>query len=124
MFIVLFSSVFGSVLILGRQIFSGKQTSKNQSHVILVTTWGSKRPCLYAGIPVHVLKVPVGDEEGHGGLPNLLKMEGERRNEEDIQDSLVVQEGRIVKFLLVPVSTFAAPASRFFPTRRSKETTS
>ena len=33
---------------------------------------------------------------------------------EDIQDSLVVQEGLIVKFPLVPVATFAAPDSRFF----------
>ena len=41
-------------------------------------------------------------------------MEGKRRDEEDIQDSLVVQEGMIVKFPLVPVATFAAPASRFF----------
>ena len=41
-------------------------------------------------------------------------MEGKRRDEEDIQDSLVVQEGMIVRFPLVPVATFAAPASRFF----------
>ena len=42
-------------------------------------------------------------------------MEGERRDEENIKDSLVVKEGKIVKFPLVPVATFAAPASRFFP---------
>ena len=47
------------------------------------------------------------------------EMEGQRKDEEDIQDSLVVQEGMIVKFVLVPVITFAVPASRFFPARRS-----
>ena len=41
-------------------------------------------------------------------------MEGKRRDEKDIQDSLVVQEGMIVKLPLVPVATFAAPASRCF----------
>ena len=46
------------------------------------------------------------------------------RDEEDIQDSLVVEEGMIVKFPLVPVATFAAPASWFFPARRSLTTTS
>ena len=46
-------------------------------------------------------------------------MEGKRRDEEDIHDSLVVLEGMIVKFLLVPFATFASPASRFFPGRRS-----
>ena len=45
----------------------------------------------------------------------MKKMEGKRRNEEDIQDRLVVQEGMIVKFPFVPVSTFSAPASRFLP---------
>ena len=42
------------------------------------------------------------------------EMEGKRRDGEDNQESLVVQEGLIVKFPLVPVVTFAAPASRFF----------
>ena len=46
-------------------------------------------------------------------------MEGKRKNAEDMQDSLVVEEGMIVKFPLVPVDTFEAPASRFFPARRS-----
>ena len=41
-------------------------------------------------------------------------MEGKRRDDEDIQDSLVVQEGMVVKFPLVPVATFAAPASSLF----------
>ena len=60
-----------------------------------------------------VLQVPVGEEGGPGGLPNLLKlgekeeygeekkedddeeeeMEGKKRDEEDIQNRLVVQEG-------------------------------
>ena len=86
-----------------------------------------------------LLQVSAGEEGGPGGLPNLLKvkekvdnenkkkedvddeeeMEGKRRDEEDMQDSLVVEEGMIVKFPLVPFATFAAPASRFFPPRRS-----
>ena len=45
-------------------------------------------------------------------------MEGKRRVEEVIKDSLVVQEGMIVQFSLVSVATFAASASRFFPARR------
>ena len=52
-------------------------------------------------------------------------MEGKRRDEEDIQEILVVQEDLIIKFPLVPVANFAAFASKFFPpARRSKETTS
>ena len=47
------------------------------------------------------------------------EMEGKRRDEEDMHDSLVVKEGMIGKFPLVPFATFAAPASRFFPARRS-----
>ena len=46
-------------------------------------------------------------------------MEGKRRDEEDVQDSLVEEEGMKVKFPLVPFITFAAPASRFFPSRIS-----
>ena len=64
-----------------------------------------------------VLQVPSGEEGGPGGLPSLLKeeereedeeekkvdgddeeeMEGKRRDEEDMHDSLVVEEGKIVK---------------------------
>ena len=47
------------------------------------------------------------------------EMEGKRRDEEDMQDSLVVEEGMIVKFPSVPVAIFAVPDSRFFPARRS-----
>ena len=88
---------------------------------------------------MHVLQVPPGKEGGPGGLPNLLKlgekeedgeekkedddeeeeMKGKRRDEEDIQDSLVVQESMIIKFPLVPIATFAAPVSRFFPARKN-----
>ena len=50
-------------------------------------------------------------------------MEAKRSDEEDIQDILVVLQGMIVKFPLVPVATFAAPASRFFPARRSSTIT-
>ena len=59
---------------------------------------------MYADFPVPVLQVPVGEEGGPGGLPNLLKqgekeedgeekkedgddeeeMEGKRRDEQDI----------------------------------------
>ena len=46
-------------------------------------------------------------------------MEGRRRDEEDIADSMVVEKGMTVKFPFVPVATFAATASRFFPARRS-----
>ena len=47
------------------------------------------------------------------------EMEGKRSDEEDIQDSLVVQEGMKVNFTLVPFATFAALASTFFPARRN-----
>ena len=78
-----------------------------------------------------VLQETAGEEEGPGSLPNLLKeedrkedeeekmedddgekeMEGKRRDEEDMQDSLVVEEGiRILfKFPLVPVATCLLP---------------
>ena len=46
-------------------------------------------------------------------------MKGKRKNEENMQDSLVVEEGMIVKLPLVRVATFAAPASRFSSARRS-----
>ena len=36
-------------------------------------------------------------------------------DEEDMQDSMMVEEGMIVKFPLVLVAFFAAPASWFFP---------
>ena len=41
-------------------------------------------------------------------------MKGKRRAEEDMKDSLVLEEDMIVEFPLVPVSTFGASASRFF----------
>ena len=46
-------------------------------------------------------------------------MERKRIEEEDMQDNLMVEEGMIVKFPLVLVAIFEAPASRFFPARRS-----
>ena len=46
-------------------------------------------------------------------------MEGKRRDDEDMQDRLVLEEDMIVKFPLFYFATFAAPASRFFPARRS-----
>ena len=45
-------------------------------------------------------------------------MEGKRRDEEDMQDILVMVQGMMVKVLFVPVATFAAPASRFLPAKR------
>ena len=76
-----------------------------------------RSPVLYADILVPVLQVPTGEEGWSGGLPNLLKeekkedeyeeeeIEGKRRDEEDMQDSLVVDEGILVKFPLVPFAT-------------------
>ena len=75
----------------------------------------------YAYLPVPVLQVPVGEERGPSGLPNTLKegekeedweekleddddeeeIEGKRRDTKDMQDSLVVEEGMIIKFPLV-----------------------
>ena len=72
-------------------------------------------PGLYADIPVSVVQVPVEQEGRPVGLPNLLKkeeneedeeekkeddhneeeMEGKVRDKEDMQDSLVVDEGMI-----------------------------
>ena len=46
-------------------------------------------------------------------------MEGKRRDEEDMQDSLVLEEGMKVKFPLVYLATFAVPASRIFRARIS-----
>ena len=49
-------------------------------------------------------------------------MEGKRRDEEDMQDSLLVEAGMLVKFSLVLFAFLpspVAPASRFFPPRRS-----
>ena len=74
---------------------------------------GRRRPGLYADILVPVLQVPKGGEAGPGGLLKILKnegkeedeeeekeedddeeeMEGKRRDEVDMQDSLVVDEG-------------------------------
>ena len=85
-----------------------------------------------------ILQVPAGEEGGTGGLPNLMKLgekeqDGEEKKEdngdeeemggkgkdvEDMQDSLVAEKGILVKFPLVPIATFSAPASRLFPARR------
>ena len=91
-----------------------------------------------------VQQVPAGEEEGYGGIPNPLKkgenkedgeekkeddddeeeMEGKRRDVEDMHDSLVLWEGMILKFPWVHFVTFAVPAPRFFPARRSQTITS
>ena len=87
------------------------------------------RPGLYAYIPVPILQVPAGEEGGPGGLHNLRKekdkeedeeekkddyddekgMEGKRKEKEDIQDSIVVEGGRVVKFPLVPFASCFLP---------------
>ena len=84
----------------------------NFKPIIILEQGGRRRPGRYADIPVPVIQVPVGEEGGPGGLPKPLKedeneedeeekkkydddeeeMEGDRRDEEDIQDSLVVVE--------------------------------
>ena len=107
--------------------------------VIILKPGGTKGTGLYADIPVPVIPITAVEEGRPAGLPNLLKkeekeeeegeknedhdhkeqMEGKRRDEEDMQDSLVVEKVMIVIFPLVPVVTFAAPASIFFPARRS-----
>ena len=75
-----------------------------------------------------VLHVPAGEEGGPGGLPNLLKKEEKEeddeekkedddeeeemdgtREEEDMQDSLVGEEGIMVKLSLVPFATCLLP---------------
>ena len=71
-----------------------------------------------------VLQVPAGEERGPGGLPNIPKQgekeedgkgDWEKKKEDDVDE----EEGMIVKYPLVPVTTFKAPASRFFPARRN-----
>ena len=112
----------------------------NFKPVIIWKPGWRRSPRLFADIPVPVLQVPAGDEGGPGGLPNTLKegekeedleeekkedddddeeMEGKRRDAEDMQDSLVVEEGMMVKFPFVLFATFEAHGSRFFPPRRS-----
>ena len=76
-----------------------------------------------------VLQVPAVEERGPGSLPNLLKeeekeedekekkndddqgeeMKGKRRDEEDMQDILVVEEGIMVKFSVIPFATCLFP---------------
>ena len=58
-------------------------------------------------------------EEKNEDDGNEEEMEGKRRDEDDLQDSRVVEEGMIVKFSPVLVATFSAPASRFSPARKS-----
>ena len=97
--------------------------------MIILEHGGRRRPGLYADIPVPVLQLPAGEEGGPGGLPNTLKegekdenweekkeddddeeeMEGKRKDGEDMQDSLVVEEGQIVKFPMVPFATCLLP---------------
>ena len=94
----------------------------NVKLVIILEPWSWRRPGLYADIPVPVLQVPAGEEGGPRCFPNLLKeeekeedvddeeeREGKRRVEEDMQDSLLVAEGMIVKFPLVSFATCLLP---------------
>ena len=102
----------------------------NLKTIVNLEPGGRRRPDLYADNPVPVLQVPAGEEGEPGGLTNFLKkeekeedevekgeddeekkriiekgdkMEGKRRDEEDMQDSLVVEEGMMFKFPLVPL---------------------
>ena len=67
--------------------------------VKLLELGGRRRPVLYADISVPVLQVPAGEAGGPGGLPNLLMMRrrclgrgGVRRDEEDMHESIVVED--------------------------------
>ena len=98
---------------------------------------GTWMPGLSACIPVPVLQVPAGEERGSGGLLNLLKeeeeneedeegkdeeeMEGKRKDEEEMQDGLVVEEGMMVNFPLVPFPLVSFPCSscsEVFPAKK------
>ena len=101
----------------------------NLKPVFILEPGGRRRSGLYADIPVPVLQVPAGEEGGPGGLPNLLKEEEKEeeeeekkeddddveeiewtsRDDEDMQDNLVVEEGIMVKFSLVPFATCLLP---------------
>ena len=104
-------------------------------------TWGRKRPGLDTDIPVPVLQGPAGEEGWPSGLPNLLKeeekeedeeekeedgndkeaIEGSRRNEEDMQDSLVLEEGIIGKFPLSLLPLVSFPCSSCFQVLSTKK---
>ena len=95
----------------------------NFKPVIILEPDDRRRPVLYADIPVPFLKVPAGEEGGPGGLPNLLKeekeeeeMEGKRRDEKEMQDSMVVEEG-----MLVPLPLVSFPCSSCFKVIFSKK---
>ena len=46
-----------------------------------------RRPDLYVDMPVHVQQVPAGEEEGPGGLQNILKeVEKEEEDAEKKED--------------------------------------
>ena len=74
---------------------------------------------------MRVPQVSAGEEGGHKGLPSLLKeeekeekkqddddeeeMEEKWRDEEDMKDSLMVEEGMVVKSSLVSFGTCLLP---------------
>ena len=90
-----------------------------------------------------VLQVLAGEEEGHGGLPSLTKqegekrddevrkedyvdeegMEGKRRDEEEMQFSMLVDEGKMVNFLLDRLPLVSVPFKVFFFPPRTSSTT-
>ena len=80
-------------------------------------TGGRWRPDLYADIPVKEddEEIEEDEEEKKENYEKEKEMEWKRRDEEDMQDSLVVEEGRMLKFPLAP----ASPAARFFLPLRS-----
>ena len=88
---------------------------------------GGGMPDVRADIPVTVLQVPAGEEGGPGELLNIIKeekeeeMEGNWRDEEEIQGDLLVEVVLIINFLLVPfplVSFHCSSCADNFPPKK------
>ena len=78
----------------------------NLEPIIILEPGGSRRPDIYAYISVEEddEEKEEDEEEKKENYEKEKEMEGKRRDEEDMQDTLVVEEGRMVKFPLVPSS--------------------
>ena len=70
---------------------------------------GRRRPDLYADIPVEEDDAEKEEDEEEKKVNYEKEMEGKRRDDEDMQDSLVVEEGKMVKFPLVPLPLIYFP---------------
>ena len=55
--------------------------------------WGRRRPGLYANISLPVLQVPVGEEGGPGGFPDLLKY-GEKEEDGEVRRRMMMMRRR------------------------------